>query len=168
MNGRRQGRNDAGFTLLELMVASGVFAISLVALLGGVVQLTSHNEMTQRRALANTFNRNTLETLRGMDAAEILAWEIPLDDPELGTVTIPGFGQAMPRVFALIPDGQGGVTPFEIGVDDPATVPNPPNPLEVQMRLVRFDPHTMRNPDTGDPQLPETHESFTASTKVSF
>lgn len=165
---KRQKKGNGGFTLVELMIASGVFAISLVALLGGVVQVTTHNDMANNRAQANMFNRNTLETLRGLGADDVLAYQIPLDNPEMGTVNIPGFGEAIPTMFAMIPNAQGGVDLFELGVDDPATVPDPPNPMEVQISLVKFDPHTMYNPDTGERTVPTYHENYTTSTKIGF
>lgn len=131
--------SESGFTLVELIIAGGVFAVGMVLVCGSVVAAYNHNQMTQARGAAADFNENALENLRGLDLNQLLTYEMPEDDPVEGTVNIPGFGTAEVAVYAVIPSAvQGGApTYFETGVDDPASVVDPPNPIEVQIVMVR-------------------------------
>jgi hypothetical protein len=137
MGKKSLARNDAGSTMVELLVATAVFMTGMVALLGGLMTLTTHGQVADERARATNFSRSTFEDLRGRSINQILAYNIPVDDPQTGTVQIPGIGTATASAFAVIPDGQGGFDGFELGVDDPAgvNVGNLPNPIEVRLVL---------------------------------
>jgi type II secretory pathway pseudopilin PulG len=137
----RNKRNEAGFTLIELMIAGGVFAIGMVLVTGTVVAAFNHNRMTQARGAAADFNANVLESMRGLDYDEIMNFQLAFDDPDAQTVVIPGMGSVEVTFFAVIPSAVVGGAPtyFEIGVDDPQTIVDPPNPLEIQMMVKRPD-----------------------------
>ena len=70
-----------------------------------------------------------------------------MDNPELGTVFIPGMGDARVFVWAIIPQDNSSETEqtqsaaydrwFLMGVDDPLTVTNPPNPLEIVVEVAK-------------------------------
>lgn len=156
---RLQRRADAGFTLVELMIAGAVFATGMVLVCGTVVTAVNHNRMTQARGAAADFNENILENIRGLALDDLLAYDLPLDDEEAGTVNIAGFGTAQVQFFAVIPGEQGAApTYFELGVDDPATVVDPPNPIEIQVVMVRPGGQQGENP----------HEHYKISTMVGY
>lgn len=158
-----RSHGEAGFTLVELMIATAVFAGSIVMLVGGMVTLTTHNTLANDRARATTFNRSALEDLRGRTLDEILNYSVPVDDPNVGTVTIPGIGVARPTMFALLPDGAGGIQLFQLGVDDPATVVNPPNPIEIRVVLDNM------GTSTTSPQVDGGgHIQYATSTRIAY
>jgi hypothetical protein len=106
-----------------------------VALLGGLMTLTTHSQVADERARATNFARSTFEDMRGRTIDQILAYEVPVDNVEEGTVSMAGMGNATVSAFAILPNAQGGVDTFEIGVDDPSTlnVATLPNPIEVRL-----------------------------------
>ena len=140
MEKARMARNDAGTTMVELVIALAVFMAGGVALMGGLVTLTTHSNVADERARATNFARSTFEDLRGRTVAQILAYDIPVDNGENGTVTIAGIGNATPTAFALLPDGQGGIDTFQLGVDDASGLDlnNLPNPLEIRLVLTPY------------------------------
>ena len=135
MNTARMSRSDAGATMVELVIALAVFTAGAVALMGGLVTLTTHSAMADERARATNFARSTFEDLRGLSIDDILAYEVPADDAELGTITIAGIGTVNASAFAVLPDGQGTFTLFELGVDDPSGLDmgTLPNPIEIRL-----------------------------------
>ena len=137
MGKARMARNDAGTTMVELVIATAVFMAGGVALMGGLVTLTTHSEVANERARATNFARSTFEDLRGRTIAQILAYQVPVDDVESGAVTVAGIGEATASAFAVLPDGQGGVTTFQLGVGDASGLDlnNLPNPIEIRLVL---------------------------------
>lgn len=135
MNDVRMNRNDAGASMIELMIAAAVFTLGAVSLLGGLMTLTTHSQVADERARATNFARSTFEDMRGRTIDQILAYEIPVDDVDEGTVSMAGMGTATVSAFAILPNDQGGVDTFELGVDDPGTldVNALPNPIEVRL-----------------------------------
>ena len=123
--------------MIEMVVAAAVFTAGAVTLLGGLITLTTHSRVADERARATNFSRSTFEDLRGRTIDQILAYDLPVDDPDLGTVNLPGIGTATASATAIIPNGQGGFDTFELGVDDPSGVDpaNLPNPIEVRVVL---------------------------------
>jgi hypothetical protein len=105
--------------------------------MGGMVTLTTHSRVADDRARATNFARSAFEDLRGRPIEQILAYDVPVDNPDLGTVTVSGMGNATPSAFAVIPDGQGGFDSFQLGVDDPSNLNlnSLPNPIEVRLVL---------------------------------
>lgn len=160
-------RSEAGFTLIEVMIATGVFAISIVMLLGGMITISTHNTMADQRARATNFARSSFEDLRGRPLDEILNYDVPVDNPDTNTVLIPGIGDATARLFAIIPQPQnGGFAAFELGVDDPATVDPATLPNPVEIRAVVAPVHRQTYGDYG--QTGQTQMSFSASTRVAW
>lgn len=137
MGKARMARNDAGTTMVELVIATAVFMAGGVALMGGLVTLTTHSEVANERARATNFARSTFEDLRGRTIAQILAYQVPVDDVESGAVTVAGIGEATASAFAVLPDGQGGVTTFQLGVGDASGLDlnTLPNPIEIRLVL---------------------------------
>ncbi len=143
-------RNDAGTTMVELAIATAVFMAGAVALMGGLVTLTTHSQVADERARATNFARSTFEDMRGLTIAQILAYDVPVDDVETGAVTVAGIGEATPSAFAVLPDGQGGFTTFELGVGDASVldVSNLPNPIEIRLVLTPTDTNYYGQPST--------------------
>ena len=135
MNDVRMNRNDVGAAMIELIIAAAVFTVGAVSLLGGLMTLTTHSQVADERARATNFARSTFEDMRGRTIDQILAYEIPVDNVEAGTVSMAGMGTATVGAFAILPNGQGGFDTFELGVDDPGTldVDALPNPIEVRL-----------------------------------
>lgn len=64
MNVLRNGRGNRGVTIVELVVALGVIAVALVALLGVIFSSGALQETTRERAAAYNFIRKLLEEMR--------------------------------------------------------------------------------------------------------
>ncbi len=128
-------RNDAGTTMIELVIAAAVFTAGAVTLLGGLMTLMTHSRVADERARATNYARSTFEDMRGRTINQILTYNVPVDNAQQGTVTMPGSGTATVGAFAIIPNGQGGFTSFQLGKDDPATlnVGALPNPIEIRL-----------------------------------
>jgi prepilin-type N-terminal cleavage/methylation domain-containing protein len=62
--GRRRGRRERGFTLLELLVTMAVTVIGLLGLMAMYVATAKGNEATARSSQAVTIAQDTLEELR--------------------------------------------------------------------------------------------------------
>ena len=148
-------KNNAGLTMVELMIAAAIFSSSMVLLSGTMITFASHNTMAEQEASTNAYNRSVFEDIRGLGINGILSYEVPVDNPELGTVFIPGMGEARVNVWAVIPQIIEAADPdaltdpnlptqtstfdrwFLMGVDDPRTVTNPPNPIEIVVEVAK-------------------------------
>ena len=70
-----------------------------------------------------------------------------MDNPETGSVFIPGIGDAYVKVWAVIPykvpEEQGEVEYsnysrwFLLGEEDPMSIEDPPNPIEIVVEVVK-------------------------------
>ena len=127
--------DEAGTSFIELMIAITVFVLGLSSLLGVITTLTPHRQSADARAQATNFASSTFEDLREESIADILAYEVPVDNVDQNTVNITGIGPVTVSLFAVIPGG-GGVadTLVELGSDDAAAVDMStlPNPIEIR------------------------------------
>ena len=140
-------KGNAGLTMVELMITAAIFSSSMVLLSGTMITFTSHNTIAEQEATTTAYNRSVFEDVRGRGLVGILSYEVPVDNPELGTVFIPGMGDARVFVWAVIPQTneptQENPTAttydrwFLMGVDDPLTVTDPPNPIEVVVEVAK-------------------------------
>jgi hypothetical protein len=73
--------------------------------------------------------------MRGRTIDQILAYDVPVDNVDQGTVSMPGMGTATVSAFALVPGAQGGFATFQLGVDDPSTlnIAALSNPIEIRL-----------------------------------
>ena len=163
MDTEKTWRDTTGSTMVEVIIAMAIFGTSMAMLLGNVVTMTDHNRTSEERATASSFNRSTLEDIRGRGIDDILAYQIPVDNKELGLINLPGMGMAEVSAFAVLQDPQTGTTRlFELGVDYPETVPNPPNPIEIQVEVAQVQEY-------GSPgSYGRTGFQYTASTLISY
>lgn len=140
-------KGNAGLTMVELMITAAIFSGSMVFLSGSMVTFASHNTMSEQEAVTTSYNRSVFEDMRGRGLVGLLNYDLPVDDPDLGTVFIPGMGDAYVNIWAILPQEyyvDGGQTPeyvydrwFLVGYDDPATVLDPPNPIEVYVEVFK-------------------------------
>ena len=145
--GTKITKSNAGLTMVELMIAAAIFSSSMVLLSGTMVTFTSHNTISEQKALTTAYNRSVFEDIRGRGIVGILSYEVPLDNPDLGTVFIPGMGEARVSVWAVLPLNDTSQTEqtqsaaydrwFLMGVDDPLSVVNPPNPVEIVVEVAK-------------------------------
>ena len=122
-------KGNAGTTLIELMIAVAVFSGSMVMLSGSVITYTSHNLVSEKKASATAFGNSVIEDIRGLDINGIINYEIPVDNPDTGTVFIPGMGDAWVVAWAIVPDPEGQYEQWymlgQSGFPPPSTLPNP-------------------------------------------
>ncbi|MDK1021149.1 MAG: prepilin-type N-terminal cleavage/methylation domain-containing protein [Candidatus Hydrogenedentes bacterium] len=140
-------RGNAGLTMIELMITAAIFSSSMVLLSGTLITFASHNTISEQKAVTSSFNRSVFEDMRGRGIVGILSYEVPSDNPENGTVFIPGMGEAKVSVWAVLPQNDSGQTDqtqsaaydrwFLVGVEDPSTVVDPPNPIEIVVQVFK-------------------------------
>ena len=138
-------KGNAGLTMVELMITAAIFSSSMVLLSGTLITFASHNTMSEQEAITTSYNRSVFEDMRGRGIVAILNYEVPVDNPEAGTVFIPGMGEAKVSIWAVIPQTDAGDPDqpqeaaynrwFLVGVDDPSTVVDPPNPIEIVVEV---------------------------------
>lgn len=140
-------RGNAGLTMIELMITAAIFSSSMVLLSGTLITFASHNTVSEQKAVTTSYNRSVFEDMRGRGIVGILSYEVPADNPENGTVFIPGMGEAKVSVWAVLPQNDSGQTEqtqsaaydrwFLVGVEDPSTVVDPPNPIEIVVQVFK-------------------------------
>ena len=87
--GRTLRRNEAGFTLVELMFASGVLAVTLVLLFGSFLSVSNLAFVAQDRVNAATALTSVMEELRTKDLNGLLGYVPPvLTGKPLRTVSV--------------------------------------------------------------------------------
>lgn len=139
-------KGNAGLTMVELMITAAIFSSSMVLLSGSLITFASHNTMAEQEAVTTSYNRSVFEDMRGRGIVGILSYEVPVDNPETGTVFIPGMGDAQVFVWAILPINETAQTEetqavaaynrwFLVGVEDPSTVVDPPNPIEIVVQV---------------------------------
>ena len=170
MDAQKIKKNNAGLTMVELMIATAIFSGSMVLLSGTMITFASHNTISEQKATTTAFNRSVFEDIRGRGIVGILSYEVPVDNPELGTVFIPGMGDARVFDWAIIPQDNSSETEqaqsaaydrwFLMGEDDPETVVNPPNPIEIVVEVAKAT-----NSEGG---LHEGGIKFSSSTMVGY
>ena len=70
-------RNDAGMTLIELMIAAGIMTVAFVLLFGSIISISGTGQMSEDRALAAAHMGTITEELQGLGWQEFLAYEPP-------------------------------------------------------------------------------------------
>ncbi|MCL4692387.1 MAG: type II secretion system GspH family protein [Candidatus Hydrogenedentes bacterium] len=129
-------RDESGVTLLELTVASGILAVALVLLMGGLVSIADTNEITENQSMASSHLESVIEEIQALPYDQLLEYQPP---------ALPGLGATSTVQVAGIDSG-GNQVLFPV---DPATLGTPlPNPTEVQVTItwndVRGRPYTAR------------------------
>lgn len=120
-------RNDSGFSLIELCIASGIMAVAFLFIIGGVVDASSSNSVVTTNTLANTQLTSTLEQLRGTPFSTMVATT---------PTAVDGLGASAVISLAAV-NSSGGLVTFPIS--NAATVAALPNPLEVRATVTWRD-----------------------------
>ena len=139
----RARRNDAGFTLMEIVFTAGVVVTGMVMLMGSAVNVAAQSKVSEMRSQALQFNMSVLESLRGRSQEDLLTFNS--DGSELavneeGYITLNGLGNAAVAIEYLVPGNQDVENSF---VSLPLTEEQMesmdlsalPNPLEVRVTL---------------------------------
>lgn len=138
-------RGNAGLTMVELMIAATIFSSSMVLLSGSMITVANHNTISEQKAMTTGYNGSVLEDIRGLGLMGILSYEVPVDNPQTGTVFIPGIGEAHVNVWAVIPydvpnvEGESANSNYSrwflLGTDDPLSIVDPPNPIQIVVEV---------------------------------
>ena len=129
--------STSGFTLIELMVASAVFAVGMVVVLGGIVSLFTQSAVSDSRVAAVQFHESILDQMRQLERTAALNYTVPLPQNADGTVHVPGLGDVNIIIQGVIPAVVVGdpptffTIPMPVGFDA-TTVPQV---YEVQIQL---------------------------------
>jgi type II secretory pathway pseudopilin PulG len=115
----RKRRNSVdGMTLLELMFAAAVMAITLSMLFGSLLNITFAGGTSEAKTFAASRLSSTMEQLRGLTFAELLSYQASsLGRP--GTVLVQCFDAANTATTIPLPSGKDSTT---INLPDPLTV----------------------------------------------
>ena len=165
MNKRCGFKSNAGLTMVELMMAAAIFSSSIVAFSGSMITIANHNASSEGDATATGFTRTIIEDMRGLSLAEIVDYEVPVDDETMGTVFIPGVGNAWVSIWAVVPkdDGNGRehTTWHLLGEGYPISLEDLPNPIELKLEVYKA-------PDSYDGHYNGSADHFTSSTMLSY
>jgi len=125
---------DGGFTLVELTVATTIFAFGMVALMGSLVEVTKYSNMTDARSTSNAAQQYVIDQLDGLTGSEILEFDMAtlFIENEDGTFALGAMGDADVTLFAVLDEVNGVERIFEVGSDSPNGVVVP-NPVEVRV-----------------------------------
>ena len=126
--------NEAGMTLLELMIAAGIMATALSMLFGSLISINVIGKISEDKALATTQVAGLLEHVRSLTYEDLLPYSPPME------ITSPGVKQ---KVVIECYDEDGGTYALPItseGSSDTITsyteIPTLPNPMDVKITLV--------------------------------
>jgi len=121
---RDADKRDAGLTLLELMIASGIMGMAFLYLFGAIASITNLGSTTQKRAIAQSQLSSILETVRTLSYAQLKAYTAP---------TVQGLGAtATARVEGFSAGGAAMTFPVPL-------VTVFPNPVEVRVTITWRD-----------------------------
>ena len=155
-------KNNGGFTMVELMVASAVFASGMAVLMGSTLAINNHQTYTDDESTGSNFNQTVLEFVQNQDFSsfeDVMTYDPGITD-ERGYVNIPGFGEARFGLVAIIKmegqgEGQGSQYYVELGDDTFPDIVNPPNPIEVVAIL-------------NSPDMSGKYTQYKASTMINY
>lgn len=142
----RHRRGDGGFTLVELMVTTGVMVIALTLLIGATISLATQTKVSEMRVTALNFNTSVIETVRERAVDRILQYNYgDLDlDTHQGVIEIEGLeglGTTKIALWVMVPTGAMGTssTRVDIPVSDARLAElmsiGTPNPIEFHVEI---------------------------------
>lgn len=130
----RTATDNAGMTLIELMITAGIMAVAFVFIIGGIASISTTRAIVEDQALAASTLSSTVEEVKTLSYNDLLAY-VPAPPSQLGTTRA-----VEVRCYAA--DGTAYALPV-----DPDVLPGPlPNPLETEIRVTWRD-------DAGRPLL---------------
>jgi prepilin-type N-terminal cleavage/methylation domain-containing protein len=134
-------KSDGGFTLVELTIATTVFAIGMVGLMGSLVEVTKFSNFTDGRSISNASQHYVLEQMDDLEGDNILTFDLGtiFVENDDGTFALGTMGDVDVAVFAVLDEVNGIERLFEVGSDNPDGVVVP-NPVEVRVVISAADP----------------------------
>ncbi|MBN2309265.1 MAG: type II secretion system protein [Candidatus Hydrogenedentes bacterium] len=124
---RRCRLGEAGMTLVEIMIASGIMTIAFVFIMGSIISISTATSCTEEQMLAGATVSSVMEELHSLSYEELLAYQ-PAAAAQLG---------ATATVTAVCYDVNGGANILPL---DPDSLAAPlPNPVEVQVTVTWRD-----------------------------
>ena len=124
---------NAGFTLLEIMIAAGVVLTGLMMLMGSLFSVRDLSQISDDRTRATSELASIMEEMRGLSYSDLLEYQPAVSED---------FGMGNTYVFAVAYYSDG--TPLYL----PAYVPDPdvgtqppeieplPNPVEIELWMM--------------------------------
>ena len=135
---RSRRPDEAGFTLVELMVAAVVITSGMVVILGFLVTLIAHSQGADAKVAAVQFQRSVLEDIRARAELnqDVLDYTLPFPTNPDGTIFIASLGLVNVSVEGVLPPGGGGnPTYFDIPVGNGFDKLGAPQQIEIRVRL---------------------------------
>lgn len=129
--------NAAGFTLIEVMVVAGLFAVAMVVLMGSLMTIMRHSQIADMRVAAINLNHSTLDFMRGMNWDELKDFVHPTIDPDTGIAYVDGLGDVTVNAWAIIPDPGNAPIRLLLGSSEAIATDDEdiPNPVELQIEV---------------------------------
>ena len=115
--------DNAGLSLVELVVAAGVLSIGFTLLAGSLTSIVATGKQTEMRQAALAQTSCVLEELRGMSFDEVVSYEAP---------DMRGLGDDVAITLECY-DASG--TAVSLPTDDEDVIDALPNPLEVRVTV---------------------------------
>jgi prepilin-type N-terminal cleavage/methylation domain-containing protein len=124
----RSHRLDAGFTLVELIIASGIIGVSIAMAMGSLISVSTAQRTTEADAFAAAHVSSVLEEIRALSALEDVFTYIPAD--------LPGLGASEVVTYSCVDSTNTEIAlPLAAG----ATRPTVPNPMVVRVTITWND-----------------------------
>jgi Flp pilus assembly pilin Flp len=119
-------KEECGVTLLELAIAAGIFAMVIVFLMGGLIEVNQTNLITENQTVVSSQLESVVEEIQSLTYDQLLQYQPP---------DLPGLGVDSAIIVNAFRVGGGTVT---LPVSDTFTG-TLPNPVPIQVRAVWID-----------------------------
>lgn len=129
--GNKRDRSDAGFTLVELMIASGIIGVALAMTMGSLVSVATAQRTTEASAVAATHVSSILEEIRNTTSIDDVYEYIAPNIRGLGSsavVTVSCFDVADNEIYLPL-------TSVSESESIPIVRPTLPNPALIQVTI---------------------------------
>jgi prepilin-type N-terminal cleavage/methylation domain-containing protein len=128
---KRTPTSQSGFTLIEIMLASGVVAFALSMLFGSLISVSVMGEVTESKADASIALDGILEYTRSLDYEDMLEFVSP---------EIEGVGaKSVITLECFDAEGESIALPLTAAAGEELTIPALPNPLEIKATITWSD-----------------------------
>lgn len=122
-NAKALRSDEAGLSLVELVVAAGVLSVGFTLLAGSLTSIVATGRQTEMRQSALAHTSCVLEELRGISFEEVMAYEPP---------DLRGLGNDVAIILECYDSDGASVT---LPTDDEDVIDALPNPLEVRVTV---------------------------------
>lgn len=118
---------ESGVTLVEVMIAAGILAVSFVYLIGGIVDISDSNKVIEGRTQAGSQLASVMEQMRSMSFEAMMNYTPP---------TLPELGESAQVTLSCVASDGGNVP---LPLVDASVASSLPNPLEVRATVTWRD-----------------------------